>query len=311
MDSASSSFSLAPTLFSTEGYQNLNGKPVFSIQQPGSAAGLLLFFKERTADNTLRLQLRAPFVQGLWQDGSWQAFADVLAEACHRIGSEEVIFTLPPALDSLFTGDREGYAHISGISSQYRDLNYHLPTSSQPFAEILPSDQRRALRRSQEAGILAQEVGVEALMYVHQILARNRAARGFHLSITYAALVDAYVALPGAYRAYLATGPSGEPIGAAVVVQVTPTLWYTYLLGHLPGVEGSPVLHLLEKIWEDAQAAGIHTLDLGTASLHGEINEGVAAFKRSLGAIATSKPSCRFFLPDYRVYPPSANKSGS
>ena len=301
MDSASSSFSIAPTLYSTEGYQNLNGKPVFSIKQPGSAAGLLFFFKERTADSTLRLQLRAPFVQGIWDGGSWQDFSDVLAEACYRSGSEEVFFTLPPTLDSVFTGDHEGYAQIPGMSTLYRDLNYHLPIISQAFAETLPADQRRVLRRTQEAGVRTQEVGVEALMYVHQILARNRAARGFHLSITYAALVDAYVALPGAYRAYLATGPSGEPIGAAVVVQVTPTVWYTYLLGHLPGVEGSPVLVLLEKIWEDAQSAGIHTLDLGTASLHGELNEGVAAFKRSLGAIATSKPSCRFFLPDYRV----------
>lgn len=301
MDSASSSFSLAPTLFSTEEYQNLNGKPVFSIQQPGVTAGLLFFFKERTADSTLRLQLRAPFVQGIWDGGSWQDFSDVLAEACHRSGSEEVFFTLPPTLDGLFTGDHEAYAQIPGMSTLYRDLNYHLPIISQAFAETLPADQRRVLRRTQEAGVRTQEVGVEALMYVHQTLARNRAARGFHLSITYAALVDAYVALPGAYRAYLATGPSGELIGAAVVVQVTPTLWYTFLLGHLPGVEGSPVLVLLEKIWVDAQSAGVHTLDLGTASLHGEINEGVAAFKRSLGAIATSKLSCRFFLPDYRV----------
>lgn len=187
------------------------------------------------------------------------------------------------------------------MSTLYRDLNYHLPVTPPAFAETLPADQRRVLRRTQEAGVRAQEVGVEAIMYVHQTLARNRAARGFHLSITYAALVDAYVALPGAYRAYLAKSPSGEPTGAAVVVQVTPTLWYTYLLGHLPGVEGSPVLVLLEKIWEDAQAAGIHTLDLGTASLHGKVNEGVAAFKRSIGAVATAKPSCRFFLPDYRV----------
>lgn len=301
MDLASSGFSLTPTLFSTDGYQNLNGKPVFHIQQPGSESGLLLFFKERTADSMLRLQLRSPFMQGIWAGGSWQAFAELLAEACHRTVTEEVLFTLPPALDGLFAGDREAYAQIPGMSTLYRDLNYHLPIISQAFAETLPADQRRVLHRTLEAGVQVEEVGAEALMYVHQILARNRAARGFHLSITYAALVDAYVALPGAYRAYLATGPSGEPIGAAVVVQVTPSLWYTYLLGHLPGVQGSPVLVLLERIWEDAQAASVHTLDLGTASLHGEVNEGVAAFKRSLGAVATAKPSCRFFLTDYRV----------
>lgn len=301
MDSASSGFSLAPTLFSTEGYQSLNGKPIHILQQPGSESGLLFFFKERTADSTLRLQLRAPFLQGTWNKGSWQSFAELLVEGCRRSGTEEILFSLPPGLDELFTGDRDGYTRTPGISTPYRDLNYHLFLSSQSFEDTLPPDQRRALRRTLESGIQAREVGVEDMMYVHQIIARNRAARGFHLSITYAALVDAYVALPGAYRAYLAKDPSGDPVGAAVVVQVTPTLWYTYLLGHLPGVEGSPVLVLLEKIWEDAQSTGIHTLDLGTASLHGEINEGVAAFKRSLGAVATSKPSCRFFLPDYRV----------
>lgn len=301
MDSASSSFSLAPTLFSTEGYQSLNGKPVYHLQQPGSETGLLFFFKERTADSLLRLQLRAPFVQGIWEGGSWQAFADLLAEACYRSGSEEVVFSLPPALESLFTGDREGYTRVSGISNLYRDLNYHLPITAPGFAETLPPDQRRVLRRTAESGIQAQEVGVEALMYVHQIIARNRAARGFHLSITYAALVDAYVTLPGSYRAYLAVTATGDPVGAAVVVQINPTLWYTYLLGHLPAAQGSPVLVLLEQIWADAQAAGIQTLDLGTASFQGEINEGVAAFKRSLGAVATTKPSCRFFLPDYRA----------
>lgn len=56
----------------------------------------------------------------------------------------------------------------------------------------------------------------------------------------------------------------------------------------------SPIAMLCEEIVKDSRSKNIKIVDLGTASLQGELDEGLARFKRNLGAIATQKISYVF-----------------
>jgi hypothetical protein len=58
----------------------------------------------------------------------------------------------------------------------------------------------------------------------------------------------------------------------------------------------SPVAMLCKEIVEDSQKNGIHIVDLGTASVAGVLDLGLARFKLNLGAIQTPKPTFAFDL---------------
>jgi hypothetical protein len=146
------------------------------------------------------------------------------------------------------------------------------------------------------AGQKTIPIGVEDLIVAYQIIAKNRAAKGYAINTSLGALSDAFMAMPDAYRAYLHKTKEGQAVGAAVIVQATSTIWYTYLLAHLSGTEGSPILALLEQIYNDAQHFGIQIVDLGTASLKGQIIPGLANFKRSVGGISTAKPTFSYWV---------------
>ena len=53
----------------------------------------------------------------------------------------------------------------------------------------------------------------------------------------------------------------------------------------------SPIALLCEEIISDARQRGIAVVDLGTASVNGFLDEGLARFKKNLGAISTLKIS--------------------
>jgi hypothetical protein len=82
----------------------------------------------------------------------------------------------------------------------------------------------------------------------------------------------------------------GQIISALVMVRPTDNICYYYL----PATDAkykklSPMVHLLDYLFNYYRGAGFKTMDLGLSSVHGEIQKDLFVFKERMGAKATSR----------------------
>lgn len=85
--------------------------------------------------------------------------------------------------------------------------------------------------------------------------------------------------------------------GAGVLIRVDDRIAYLfYVANHPDHLAYSPSLQIIDFCMTWAHQQGFRLLDLGTASNDGIVNEGVKAFKESLGGIASIKSSFRLVL---------------
>jgi hypothetical protein len=282
---------LSPTLFSSDFYGHLFGKPQSVIKLDGH--GFFGIYVSKEEPTLGYLQVRAPFIQAYLSGLEEKYFADELIKSGQELGLKAIELVAPPPIYS--AGHDWVLAHP--FLEVYHDFNYHLDLNGLSFRDTLPADQRRILRKMEEQKIRSEQVGVELLPVVYQILARNRAAKGYPMSISLGALTDAFVAIPDAYGAYICFDSRTKPIGSAIVVRPRPDIWYTFMLGHDSGSLGSPILSLIEAICLDARPQGASCLDLGTASTGGKPIEGLQNFKKSVGGRETIKRTYRLSIP--------------
>jgi hypothetical protein len=124
---------------------------------------------------------------------------------------------------------------------------------------------------------------------LYQLLSENRAQKNASLAMSQAEIAFMMEQFPQNCF-WFSTHLEGEGIAAAFVLQSLPGCWQVVYWGHLPGTEQfSPVTHLANAIYQEAQRQQITYIDLGTASLEGKPNEGLIRYKLNLGALPSRK----------------------
>ncbi|MFM7856608.1 MAG: hypothetical protein ACKO96_32970, partial [Flammeovirgaceae bacterium] len=79
-------------------------------------------------------------------------------------------------------------------------------------------------------------------------------------------------------------------VAVAIVLQEAKNSWYTFYYGHLSTFDKqSPVVFLMEQLYQLAVDKGVRWINLGTSMLGGTINQPLLHFKTSLGAETTFK----------------------
>ena len=83
-------------------------------------------------------------------------------------------------------------------------------------------------------------------------------------------------------------------IAAMVTVRVYPQIWYNFYPAHHPRFDKvSPLVFLIQQLYQTAFAQGVKILDLGTSYANEQPLPGLISFKERLGGIASSKWICR------------------
>lgn len=185
--------------------------------------------------------------------------------------------------------DRNAFARAlteAGFAVRYKDLHQYLPLRDEKeMLRVVHISQRRKLRKCLEAGFYFTEEPGAKLLEIHQFISSCRDSKGLKINIEGNDLLAAAQTLPGVYRAFSVR--DGERIVAACITShVSDAVLYYYLPGSAPTHQGfSPMVMLLVELSKWAYARGYKILDLGKSSLHGEIQEGLAIFKRRMGAV--------------------------
>lgn len=170
----------------------------------------------------------------------------------------------------------------AGFAIGCADLNYDLVPGNLSFIEIINRAQRKKLAKCAREGFRSGPLDQAEWPAAYALLKENRLRAGHELSLPWTAICDLETALPGTYR-FFATWDGERMIAAAICVLVEPDILYVYAWGDAEKTTFAPTVQLAQAIYEEACFMSCRLLDAGRSTLDGVPNDGLIAFKESLG----------------------------
>jgi hypothetical protein len=169
------------------------------------------------------------------------------------------------------------------------DLSYSVEVDEVALDARMNSGNRYVARTAARRGLEFRALDANERAEAFAVHAENKTKRGYPLTMSHEALIEMDDALPGRVL-WFGVMHEGRMIASNVSLVISPAITYVFYWGEVAGVEKlSPVTVLADGIYRHCQSLGTRLLDLGTATLHGEPNPGLMAYKQNLGCTASLK----------------------
>lgn len=170
-----------------------------------------------------------------------------------------------------------------GFTVAVEEVNQDLFVTEEAFTVRLHDSEKRRLQKSLRSGFRVETGSFNYIDEYHAIVQRNRTHKGHPLTI---GAEDLKKVLTGSqHHVFFAVYDQNKMIAAATGVRISSSILYYYLPGSEPEYAAySPMVLLLQAMYEYCQAEGITLFDLGISTAGGVMNEGLFRFKKHLGA---------------------------
>ena len=244
----------------------------------------------RNESNGITIPGKATF-GGVWPAATVGDFKKLFREIGRISGSTNAVWTLPPEYfhPEVFLSQIQLIENLGG-TLLFSDHSFHIAVDDWD-SSLLSKGNRKKIRQCQAQNVQFRRVTNDDLPQVYDLILRNRVSKGVTPSISLKQLMTAARTFPNEYQLF-ALYLSDDLIASAVTVMITPDVRYVYMWADNDSFRVlSPVAMLCKEIVEDSQKNGIKIVDLGTASVAGVLDPGLARFKVNLGAVDTPKPT--------------------
>jgi hypothetical protein len=228
---------------------------------------------------------------GVWPAATISEFKKLFGEIGRLGGSTDAVWTLPPEYfyPEIFLSQIQLIEELGGILL-FNDSSFHIAVDDWDLS-LLSKGNRKKIRQCQAQGVQFRPGNNDDLPQIYDLIRRNRISKGVTPSVSFDQLVTAARIFPNEYQ-FFALYLSDDLIASAVTVMITPDIRYVYMWADDDNFRlFSPVAMLCKEIVEDSRKNGIKIVDLGTASVAGVLDPGLARFKINLGAVQTKKPT--------------------
>lgn len=151
-------------------------------------------------------------------------------------------------------------------------------------------DLKRRLRKSYREGLIFKE-GTEANDYreVHSFIAEERKRKGYVFSMTEEDLIENFNHFPEPFRVF-SVRDGDTVIAAAICIAIDESTLYDFAHAHNPDYDKySPVVRLIEGIYDFAHRRHFKYLDLGSSEIGAKTNGPLLYFKENLGGEGSLK----------------------
>ena len=277
-------------LFNTDRFLAYQGNPLVVEEEMGaSSARLALFVAGEQGFSPLKAPFGSVEMAGPYSEPLVLCMLARLDKeaASHHLRS--ISITMPPdgyqpELSQKITDALLG----NGFQYKYQDLNFHLDTQTD-FRKTLHRSERWKLNKMLRSGFHFEKTQNPDWDKAYSLLEISRIRKKYSLSMTKDTLRNTFDAFPENYHMFQVWRNS-EVVALAIAVRVSEAILYVfYTADELATRKYSPVVLLHDGLVAWCRQHNIVQLDLGTASLQGKVNDGVATFKRNLGGIASTK----------------------
>jgi hypothetical protein len=215
----------------------------------------------------------------------WDHIRDSLRKQCVQ---ELTLTTHPKLLNAAHFQLVDNLLRHTTVNTTVDEVASILRVDQQHFERKITAAKRHRLRKYRTL-FQFEKIPLSKLDSVYAFLQKCRAERGQTLSLTFPQLQNMSYSVSKKIQLY---GVSNQNKWAAVaiVLQEAKDSWYTFYYGHLSTFDKqSPVVFLLEQLYQLAQNKGMQWINLGTSMLGDTINQPLLHFKTSIGAETTFK----------------------
>jgi len=173
----------------------------------------------------------------------------------------------------------------SGFVETTSDCNQYLLINPQiEFEALIEAQKRRRLKNAKKMGMHVQLFEHIDSNDWYQVYAEGRMDRGFPITISKEKYNTLSILRPDVYT-YAGVYLHEELIATAIFVRVSKDVMYYFVAASSPRFAHlSPTVLIIEAMYHKAVNEQYAYLDLGVSSVSGELNEGLHAFKRHIGA---------------------------
>ena len=292
-------FTNVPSVFHTSNFNELNASKVdhvfYLIMELNNCCYGVVIGKTK---NELKSPFSAPF-GGIIHAGNFNLSdlkligQGLIQWARERASS--LYITFPPMYynESFFSAIIESFNDV-GFITNYIDVNAHFDLlATLSFEDKIERNARKNLNNALKySHSFSLAKTLEEKQHVYSIIQENRTEKGFPLRMTFADLEQTNTVIP---IDYFLLEMEGFHCAAAIVFSISATTAMVVYWGNLYAHADKRPMNLLPKLlFEHYHEQGKRFIDVGPSSEHGIINEGLAAFKKSLGCISTEKYSLKF-----------------
>ena len=241
-----------------------------------------------------RCPLRAPFgsvdVASDLPAEVFVAFLTYIEDQLHLLNVSKIIVKLAP---ELYDPERLVVAANYFITRNYTladaDVGTVIPVTERSFHEIIHPRKQRKLQQSRAGALRFVMLDAASLYSVYNFIAACRQKKKFELSISYEDLLRTVQAMPKEYPLF-AVFHDREMVAATVGIRVYENILYHFISDHIRKIGSlSPVLILMEGIYNYCRKQKISLLDLGTSTVDRVPNFKLVRFKSELGAKLSHK----------------------
>lgn len=149
--------------------------------------------------------------------------------------------------------------------------------------------EQRKLRQAKDAGLVFGEENINLGGDIYDFIKACRDEKGYDLSMQKQEVLALMHRVAHAVKLYSVRNEDSLA-AASIVIQVNRFIRYTFYLAHAKGYDAlSPVVLLIEGIYDRCRADGITLLDLGTSAKEGEPNYSLLEFKQRMGGVPSVK----------------------
>lgn len=176
-----------------------------------------------------------------------------------------------------------------GFSVNEAELSACIEVNASVLFDSLSSWEKRKLRQQKKIDLKFKRLSIDRLREIYQFIDSCRKERSQDLSLTIGQLEGVVKTFPdGFYVFAVFDGPSLA--AASIAIRINKSILYNFYSAHSKQYDAlSPVVGLIEGMYEYCQEQNIRLLDLGTSALRGRPNFSLLDFKMHLGAQPTSK----------------------
>ena len=199
-------------------------------------------------------------------------------------GVSSLEITLPP--DYYQGVPDKSWLEPLGFSERVSEISHYIPLEG-PLWRKIHTMQQRKLKQAPAFDLTLKSAS--ALRSVYDFIAQCRKNQGLEINMNFDTLEQLFQTFPDRYQIFTAER-NGTLLAAAIMVIPIEGVVYYFLPATAPAHKTeSPMVHLIDYLYQYYQERGFQYIDLGISSVNTVPQKSLITFKERMGGIRTTR----------------------
>lgn len=179
----------------------------------------------------------------------------------------------------------------NNYQTEIANLNFHINITDYAFEKIIKPSEKRRINKCISNGFYFNEEINPDLLQVYNFIKESRERKGFPISLPYKKLEELFFQFRKSFKVFTINDQKNI-IALTIVIHINDKILYNFYPADCEKyLKFSPMVQLIEGLYNFCQENKIEILDMGIATDKGVPNFGLIKFKENIGAQPSLKLS--------------------